>query len=200
MHYSISLDMCIGPYICTQYAHSHIRARPTCFKMLSDLFAPPSETLRYANDEKYLTAVRRFDIADEHWTRTFASSLQDLRSLFSRLLQLCEHRAWLQDAVRGGSDGPAGFLHYLLSGYSPGALPHKPAKDSIELRALVTGRFRGVLHRLCEAWGPPCLVTIARSTRDGYCPPDHVELLQELVLQEIRGELQSPIDLRLEEG
>ncbi|CAH2050657.1 unnamed protein product, partial [Iphiclides podalirius] len=59
-----------------------------------------------------------------------------------------------------------------------GGLPHHRSTEE-EIRHYATTVLKQLLKRL----PPPVLVTVARSTDDGYCPPDQVDFIQTLVLQ-----------------
>jgi hypothetical protein len=56
-------------------------------------------------------------------------------------------------------------------------LPHHPASES-EWAGLMSATSH-LLHTVFSTSRPPSLVTIARSTDDGYTPPGHVDQLQE---------------------
>ncbi|CAG9135654.1 unnamed protein product [Plutella xylostella] len=51
-----------------------------------------------------------------------------------------------------------------------------------QIQSLVTRSLRPLLRAL----PPPVLITIARSTDDGYCPPDQVDDIQSLVVHELK--------------
>ncbi|XP_049874808.1 UPF0489 protein C5orf22 homolog [Pectinophora gossypiella] len=59
-----------------------------------------------------------------------------------------------------------------------GGLPHHTSSEE-QIRNMITSGLKPLLQRL----PPPVLITVARSTEDGYCPPHQVELIQSLVLQ-----------------
>ncbi|RVE51070.1 hypothetical protein evm_004213 [Chilo suppressalis] len=58
-----------------------------------------------------------------------------------------------------------------------GGLPHH-----ISSQAEITDEILNGLHPLLKILPPPVLITIARSTDDGFCPPDQVEFIQQAVL------------------
>ncbi|XP_023946799.2 UPF0489 protein C5orf22 homolog [Bicyclus anynana] len=62
-----------------------------------------------------------------------------------------------------------------------GGLPYHISTEE-EIRTAITKTLKQFLHNL----PPPVLITIARSTDDGYCPADQVEQIQSLVLETIK--------------
>ncbi|KPJ16418.1 UPF0489 protein C5orf22-like [Papilio machaon] len=62
-----------------------------------------------------------------------------------------------------------------------GGLPYHISSQQ-EIEHYVRGTLKLFLSRL----PPPTLVTVARSTDDGYCPPDQVDFIQSLVLQTLQ--------------
>ncbi|XP_041975477.1 UPF0489 protein C5orf22 homolog [Aricia agestis] len=62
-----------------------------------------------------------------------------------------------------------------------GGLPHHISSDS-EIHVAVTRTLKSLLLHLPQ----PTIITISRSTDDGYCPPDQVDLIQSLVLETLK--------------
>ncbi len=197
-----TLDICLdyfacqNPYIADLERRNALVARAFLNLMESSCFNSNNSKSKITNGLEYQTEILCFyklleqlleDHVDDETNKlklddtSIISSLEEISKYFETPNQARGLIRQLVTEINNDDNGDA-LLSMVIEAIPNWSMPHDPSSALIDKMNESLMLVEAHIQEHIEKSGKPFLVTIARSTLDGFCPPQVVETLQEKVL------------------
>ncbi len=163
----------------TSMSSTEYQTEILCFyKLLEELLQ------KYVNRE-----TNHLTISANSFTVTSSSALREISKYFETAEEARELILQLIHEINDESGDRTALLKMVVEAIPNWSMPHDKSSAAREEMDISLGLVEAHIQRHVAEKGNPFMVTMARSTLDGFCPPKVVEWLQEKVLDILRRQI-----------